>query len=335
LEPQPHFWRQQQWLKRAVYHDVSNRLVFLNPGLHRVSLRRDYDLFLVACQNHWDLLYINAIDRWWERCRTSVCWLDEMWAFDVLACRHWMSALKRFDYVFVGFSGTVRALSDMLGKPCRYLPMGIDTLRFSPYPSRPSRVIDVYSVGRRLEAIHEALLQVSSERGLFYAYDTFQNLANADVENPSHHRQFLASMAKRSRYFIVAPAKANASHETHEQSEFGYRYFEAAAAGAVMIGQKPETDSFETAFGWPKSVITVRPDGSDIGGVITELDSQPSLLAAISQRNAAESLLRHDWAYRWQDLLKACGMQPPEGLVRREIKLKKLSNCAMRMCDRV
>ena len=48
----------------------------------------------------------------------------------------------------------------------------------------------------------------------------------------------MANMAKRSRYFIVSPGKFNNPAETGGLSEFGYRYFEAAAPGTIMIGMR-------------------------------------------------------------------------------------------------
>lgn len=329
LEPGRWFWRKERLLKRAVYHDFSKQLVFLNPGLRRARVDGTCDVFMAFCQNHWDLLYINAIDRWWEKCGTSVCWLDEMWAIDVPNLKNWMNALKRFDHVFVSFSGTVDRLSAALDKRCHYLPLGIDTLGFSPYPDVPPRVIDVFSVGRRSEAVHEALVRLSSERQLFYAYDTLRGMADLEVEDPARHRQYVARLAKRSRYFVVAPAKVNTPLDTGGQQEFGYRYYEAAAAGAVMIGQAPDTDAFRASFPWPDSVIPIRPDGSDVREVIAGMEADPARTAAIGRRNAAEALRRHDWSHRWQELLKTCGLEIPAGLTRRSEHLAALSDLVL------
>ena len=114
IELQPHskaFRWKELWQRRLLYRDISKRLIFHNPGLQKVQLKQDYDLFVAVCQNYWDLLYINAIDGWKERCRTTVCWLDELWAADLPGCKYWLHALSRFDHVFVGCHGTVAPLS--------------------------------------------------------------------------------------------------------------------------------------------------------------------------------------------------------------------------------
>src|SRR5262249_40056910 len=150
------------------FHDVSGKLVFVNPGLKKVRLEHDYDVFIAVCNTHWDLPYINAIDRWRDHCKVTICWLDELWAANVPGYKGFLHSLTRFDYVFTGFRGTVSALSKLMGRPCYWLPGGIDTLRFSPYPEKPARVIDVYSIGRRHDAVHQQLRSAANRGAFFY-----------------------------------------------------------------------------------------------------------------------------------------------------------------------
>lgn len=333
LEPKPGFRFKESWQRRLVFHDLSRRLVYLNPGLRSVSLTQEYDLFVAVCQNHWDLLYLNAIAGWKDRCKTSVCWLDELWASDVVTYRYWLHALRQFDHIFIGCRDTVGPLSDAIGRACRWLPGAVDAYRFSPFPDPPPLAIDIYSIGRRWEGIHQALLQAAGRREIFYVYDTFPGMANRVPHDPQQHRSLFANLAKRCRYFVVAPAKMNLPEETRGQVEIGYRYFEGAAAGAVMIGDLPNCESFREAFPWPDVVIPIQPDGSDVIEVLAALDSDPSQLAIIRHRNAAESLLRHDWVYRWKEILQVAGVEPSPGLVAREMQLKGLSGRSIDAID--
>src|SRR5262249_35255443 len=161
-----------------------------------------------------------------------------------------------------------------------------------------NRVIDIYSMGRRSNALHRALLDVAATNNLFYMYDTFDT-SLADIRDYRQHREMLASMMKRSRYFMVAPAKGGSPEDTGNQVELGYRYYEGAAAGTVMLGQIPECETFNTLFDWKDAVVEVQAEGSDVGKVISRLAAQPDRLLEISRRNAVEALLRHDWSYRW------------------------------------
>ena len=62
LEPGPGFRFRESWQRRLLYRDISRRLIYVNPGLRRVRLTGEYDLFVAVCQNYWDLLYLNAIE---------------------------------------------------------------------------------------------------------------------------------------------------------------------------------------------------------------------------------------------------------------------------------
>jgi len=324
LEAQSGFESKLRWLRRLMYHDVSRRLAFVNPGLKPVRLTRDYDLLVVMCATYWDFLYVNALEGWRDHCRTSVCWIDELWAADLPRYRHWLPSLKRFDHVFVGLHGTVAALSDAIERECHYMPSAVDTLRFSPYPAPPDRVIDVYSVGRRVETLHQALLRLASRDGLFYVHDTL-HAGDSRTLDYREHREMYAGLAKRSRFFTVAPAKVDRPEETAGQVEVGLRYYEGLAAGAVMLGQLPKRPAIRELFDWPDAVVPVNPDGSDVADVLRELAATPSHMQSISRRNATQALLRHDWVYRWRRVLDIAGVRPSPHLEARERALNVLA----------
>src|SRR5262249_10042001 len=161
LHPGPRFPLMDRWQKRLLFRRLFPRLASVNPGLQRVRLSHDYDLFVVVCQNPWDLLYINAIDGWKERCKVSVCWLDELWAVNMLTRHDVLGGLRNFDHVFLACQGMVDPLSDFLNRPCHFLPAGNATVRFSPLPNPPARSIDLCSIGRRWGGIHQALLRAA------------------------------------------------------------------------------------------------------------------------------------------------------------------------------
>jgi Glycosyl transferases group 1 len=324
LEPESGFDSKLRWLRRLMYHDVSRRLAFMNPGLKPVRLTRDYDLLVVMCATYWDFLYVNALDGWRDHCRTSVCWIDELWAAHLPRYRYWLPSLNRFDHVIVGLHGTAAPLASILERGCEYVPGATDALRFSPYPDPPERVIDIYSVGRRVPEVHEALMNHASSKNLFYLYDSLQA---SGVPAPDHrqHRRLYASTAKRSRFFVVAPAKADASAETRGQVEIGSRYYEGLAAGTVMIGQAPDCPPFPQMFDWPDAVVPLRRDGSDVSDVIGALALDPGRLHQISRRNARQALLRHDWAHRWRRVLEIAGLEVSPALEAREQRLKAIA----------
>jgi hypothetical protein len=319
-------WFNEIWLRRPLYHDVSRKLIFANPGLKKVQLSRNYDVFIAVCSSYWDLPCINAIERWRAHCKISVCWIDEMWAAEIPRYKRWHDALSQFDYVFTGYRDSVPVLSKVANRPCYWLPGAVDAFRFSPLPNPPARVVDVYSIGRRHEGIHRELLMAARRGELFYVHDTFANVGNIEVHDHQQHRDLFANTAKRSRYFMVAPAKMDSLRQIRDQVEIGYRYYEGAAAGTVMIGEAPGCEAFSELFGWPEVVMQAKPDGSDIMAVIRDLGSEPERMAAISRRNAKEALLHHDWVYRWNEVFRVAGIEPSPRMMAREQRLKEMAH---------
>jgi spore maturation protein CgeB len=327
LDPGRGFRFKESWQRRLLWRDITKRLAWVNPGLQPVRLKQDYEAFILVCQSWWDLLYVNAINGWKDRCRTSICYIEEMWARYLPLYRHWIHALNQFDHIVLGMKGSVEAVERAIGRRCHYVPGAVDAVRFSPYPRPPNRVIDVYSIGRRWQGVHQSLLKLSARGDLFYMYDTLFG-ADSEASNHRQHRELLANLAKRSRYFMVAPAKMNVENDTGGQVEVGYRYFEAAGAGAVMIGQAARCHAFSELFNWPDAVIEIKPDGSDVADVLGSLAAEPERLEEISRRNAAQTLLRHDWAYRWKMILNIAGLQPGAAMEGRERRLRELAGMA-------
>jgi hypothetical protein len=324
LEPGRGYAFKELWQRKLMPRDISRKVIFANPGLTKVRLTREYDLFLARCQTEKDLPHVNAIEGWKDHCKTSVCWIDELWAAPIPKEKYWLHALTQFDHVFTGCLGTVGPLSKAIGRPIHWLPGAVDTLRFTPYPDPPARVIDVYSIGRRREEIHKRLIHAAKRREIFYIYDTFLG-SLSEVYDHREHRDYFASVAKRSLYFMVAPGKIDATAENQGQSEVGHRYFEGAAAGAMLIGQAPLGEAFRQMFPWPDAVLQVQPDGCDILDVLAELASDPARVSAAAERNAVGALLRHDWVYRWKEILRVAGLEPSPNMLTRECHLKNLA----------
>jgi hypothetical protein len=302
-------------------HEIAKRIAFhapitLNPGIQQIPPKAHYDLFLAVCGAPADLLMVNAVGNWREACKTSICLIDELWVREMAGYRHFLRILEKFDVVMLYYSQSVQALSERIRRKCVFLAPGVDTTLFSPYPASPKRVVDVYSIGRRSEITHQALLKMASEQGLFYLHDS---IAGDQAIDPSQHRALFANVAKRSRYFIVNPGLIDRPDKRGNQIEIGNRYFEGTAAGAILVGERPNNQEFDKLFDWPDAVIPLPYNSSDMN-LIKELDKQPERQDRICRTNAAQALLRHDWVYRWETILKTAGLEPmPELLQRKEL----------------
>jgi len=328
LEATPGFWRREALQRRLAWHDPTGFTAGLNPGLRAQRVTGEYDLFLAFCQTLKELPYVNAVKGWKERSKKSACIVAELYAAEVRRSKPFLRALQQFDYVFTELRESAGPISEVIGKPCHYLPSAVDAIRFSPLPKPVPRSIDVYSIGRRRPEIHEALLRMVHSDDIFYTYDVFATGSDTHVMDYVEHRDLVASTAKRSHCFMVAQAKWDLPEETRGQVGIAKRYFEGAAAGAVMLGERTNTQEFDELFGWDDVVVEVKPDGSDVAKVLRDLRADPDRMQEIGTRNAIQALLQHDWVYRWRDVLDRIGLQAGPALAARERRLRSLAAAA-------
>jgi hypothetical protein len=331
LEPSAGSGPKRRIVGSLVYRQLLPALSRLNPGVRPVYVAHDYDLFLFVCMNPWDLLYLNAVRGWRERCRTKICFMVEFYAGLADRQDHLLRLLRDFDLVIESFSGSVAAVSRSVGKPCHHLPVATDVLRFTPYPDPPRRVIDIMSMGRRSDPVHRALLRFAGERGSFYLHDTIPGSLMRPAD-PAQHRDMLANTVKRSRFFLTYPAKFG-EDESQGQSEVGARYFEGLSAGAVLLGQAPNAPAFRADFPWPDAVVEVAPDGNDVARVLSSLEERTCEMDRLARRNALHALRHHDWGHRWASILRLAGAAARPALEERLSTLDRLAATVDRDCE--
>jgi Glycosyl transferases group 1 len=303
----------------------------LAPSPETVALQREYELFLPIFNHTHELYALATVPGWRSRCKIAACFITEVWAH--LLPEYLLELLGQFDHVFVGMRHCVDEVSRITGRPCSYLPQGADVLRFSPWPDPPQRSIDVCNIGRRSVVSHDALASLAAARKIFYYFDTFVGGTGKDrkqrtfrVANPRQHRLLLASILQRSRYYIAHRSRINEPEHTGSHEEISGRFYEGAAAGAVMLGEPPNTEEFRLQFGWPDAVIRVPFDCPDFASVLAQLNRDPSRLARIRRDAVCNAARRHDWLNRLEAIFKAVGIEPTPGMLERRKRLAELAD---------
>ena len=309
---------------------VANLVV---PKLHQFSLDKEYELFFPVFNSPFELFSLYHLKNWREKSKKAVCYISEVWVkYIEKSNQYLLNFLKNFDHIFLGVNHSTEMVAHITGRPCTYLPPAVDALKFCPYSLDVPRSISVCSLGRRSPITHQALL-AATERGKIYHFDTLKTTGMKDaklqktfrVSNAREHRLVLSNILKMSRYFIANRANANEPLKTRGQEEFGYRFFEGAAAGTVMLGDAPTTNKFKQYFHWPDAVIKIPFDTPNIGEILAELDAQPERLARIRRDNVVNSLLQHDWVYRLKEVYQTVGLEPTMNMLSREAQLKELA----------
>src|SRR5712691_6872974 len=303
------------------------------PRPATVALERDYELFFPVFNHAHELFALATIPDWRRRCRVAACFVNELWAHMLPA--YLLELLAQFDHVFVGLRHAVNDVARLTGRPCSYLPLATDVLRFSPYPELPPRSIGVCNVGRRSPVTHEALVGLARARRIFYYYDTVAASGQGHkqrtfhVDNAAEHRLLLASLLQRSRYFIANRGRVNEPEFTQGREEIAGRFYEGAAAGTIMVGEPPRGEEFDRQFDWPDAVIRLPFDSPDVGRVLVELDEDPPRLERIRQANVCNAARRHDWVHRLRAVFDTLGVPTTEAMLAREKRLQALAAMAL------
>lgn len=301
----------------------------LVPRLGVPRLTRDYDLFFPVFNHAFELFALLAVPDWRERCRVAACFISEIWTNEVP--EYLLELLARFDHIFVGVRHPIETVARIAGRPCTYLPLAVDVLRFAPYPNPPARAIDVCNIGRRSPVTHAALLRLARDRRIFYYYDTVRasgergRQVTFHVGNPSEHRLLLASLLQRSRYYVANRSRVNEPEFTEGKEEISSRFYEGVAAGAVLVGEPPRSDGFRRQFDWPDAVIRLPFDSPDAGEFLESLDADPQRIERIRRNNVHQAAQRHDWVHRLHAVFDALGLRPTEAMVAREEQLRSLA----------
>lgn len=285
----------------------------------------EFELFFPVFSNAFELYSLATVPDWRRRCRKAACFITEIWIEQ--APQYLLELLAQFDHIFTGLQHCVDDVARITGRPCSYLPLATDVLRFAPASPDQPRPIEVCNIGRRSQITHRALLADSARRHSFYYYDTVA-ASGSDlkqrtfrVDNPQEHRAMLATILRHSRYFVANRSHVNNPEFTAGRDEISARFYEGLAAGTVMIGEAPRSAEFARQFDWPDAVIHLPFDSPDVAHILADLNGNPGRLAAIGNRNAREAALRHDWLYRIQTVFDVLGLAPTEKMQMRADQL--------------
>ena len=301
-------------------------VIHLNPYIKSINLEQEYDVFFTTLDFPLNISSINSIKNLRQKCKFNVGYIVEIWNRDLPKLNNILQFWSNFDLICIGHSSSsvVKNVQDIINVPCMYLAPGVDAIKFHPSFQQDCRCIDVCSLGRRSDITHETLLKLAETKKYFYYYDS-ANSANIRSSKHQEHRTFTANLLKSSRYFITNHAKVNKPEETQGQMEIGYRFFEGAAAGNVLIGYPPDTEIFRHYFDWQDAVIPIAFDEPHIDKIILELDSQPEYLRKIQINNVINSLRKHDWVYRWEQVLTKLNLPTNKGIEDRKATLEQMA----------
>ena len=275
------------------------------------------DLFFAHVMSPAEMRMLEGQGAWRDHPKKAI-WIEEFWP-PMLQYKKFVNYLKNFDHIFTINQDTPKLIEEAAGRPCSVLIPGVDALGFCPWPNAPERGIDVFSMGRRRQDLHRMLFERAvSDNRFHYMFDTTGVTSFIDGHAP--HRMKLASMIKRTRFFIADKAKLNLPDQTGGSEVFGPRFFEGAAAGAILAGVPPGSDLFSSYFHWPDAYLPL-PEGADPFPILDSFAADKDRVDEARKANVLNMLEHHDWVYRWEMVLEKMDMPAPRGVSERKAKL--------------
>jgi hypothetical protein len=301
-------------------------------GFSRISriqaerVREKYDAFFYICMNPNSLAELQSIQGWRENCGKAAAFVFETWSSQLQRNKAHLKLLDQFDHVFIYNKSSIPNLRKFTTAPCSFLAAGADCIAASPYPASPTRCIDVYSMGRRLDSAHAQLFEMARNGEIFYIYDAGGGL---HVYDYAQARFLTLNYIKRSRYFTAYSLDAGPkAQESSGEQAIATRLFEGAAGGSIILGTPPQAPEFHELFDWPDAVVEIPAEPDNMRAIYYDLEAQPERMERARFMNATQSLRRHDWVYRWEHVLQTLGFDSPAGVVARKNKLAMLADRA-------
>lgn len=300
-------------------------------GRHRRSLMRmplptepaaPAELFFVVFADANGIGMLPHVAAQARAARKRVAWIVELWTPQLSQVADYLRQLRDFDLIIVSNLHVVSALQDVTGVPCSYLPMAVDTERYAPPDPRAlTRTIDVASWGRRLAGTHTPLVRALKSGRLYYHFDTVDG---ADVSDHVEHRLSQSSLLQRTRFSVVYRINEEPDRlaRTGGEESLTNRYFEALAAGTIMLGTAPDTIEWSDAFPWPDAIVSIPAPAPNILDVIEGLGGDPERLERARAAAVSTFLHRHDWAHRWREVLALVGIEEHPRLAARLARLE-------------
>lgn len=294
-------------ISRRIYHRLSpispKISQFMTKNLKTVL--KAYDLLVLHCMSFGDLDtfrdYILSASS-----TKIVCSFDELWPHNIDRQVYERNLLNQcFAVVTACYHAAQHLKTNYDYNNVHYLQPSVDTIAcYAANRASVNRVIDLYYMGRRIENRHAKFMQWSQQSGVFYFYDTAGNVPM--IDHQQHRRRYL-DILNRTKLFVVSPGKIINPDAKQLPEEIGYRYFEAAACGAIMIGDLPNSPVFKNTFNYRDAVIPI-PADNDLSCFLDEF-ANPKIFdfARIRTSGYLNMLTYHDHVHWWNNLLHYTG----------------------------
>jgi hypothetical protein len=206
---------------------------------------------LMGPENYKLDLYKN----WANGCKIKILYLFDTLPHQYPLIKELLN-LNTWDILITSFNDAVIDLEKITGRKWYCVEQAADKHLFQPVPQN-DRVIHFSAYGRRYPALHEALKEFCIHNGLYYDYTT-HDAKHPVVDSTELYRQYAWHLTHSVFTFSWPVEMTNPGRAGHLHP-ITCRWFEAAAAGTVILGRQPNNEAFAEWIG-TDTVVDIDPD---------------------------------------------------------------------------
>jgi hypothetical protein len=277
-----------------------------------LQLPNESNLLLLGGIHGDDINLLTSIPNWRKRFDCVAAYICDSWEPWIYPSK----IIREIDHLFVPMPEMVQELTEAFQIPVTCVPFGAAAYDFCKISD--DRPIDLISFGRMPEHHHDAFVKKFSQPGSSYRYLRTTPRSRVDFPlEPYEQRSDLSDLQEL--YRLLQQSKLALCYESvfsgmrkFPHSFVTMRWFEAGAAGCVIVGKRPTTPLAAKLLDWENATIELPDDGDAAAEVIVKLLQDLPRLQEISLRNTMQHLARHDWRWRISQMLEVLEVpQPP------------------------
>jgi hypothetical protein len=287
------------------------------------------DVLLVLARDLGDASVLVGLPGWNELGERVLVHIESVTEWDLRRHSDVVSHLRRkADALFCACEmpplGYLRTMHGRLSTVDVVPPM-LDVLAF-PVRTDPShRTIDVFCPGPAPTVQNQLLRQWASLNDGSYQ----QNIGQLGAVNSlDQHRKIFTSMATRARVFLTnahrySQRQLGPSRDGHQGVDT--RFFEAMAAGCVLIGDLPHGSRQFAEYVRPAGPLSFPLNAERLPADVLEVLDDPDHGARLGSVARATALRLNDVAHRWKHMATVAGIPDSPGI---DARIKQLAELA-------
>ncbi len=201
-----------------------------------------------------------------------------------------------WDVLITSFNDAVEDLQQLTGRRWHCVEQAADRKIFNAIAPE-ERVIHFSSYGRRYPALHDALKEFCNVNGLYYDYTTHDG-RHPTADPPELYKQYAWHLSHSLFTFSWPVELTNPARAGHLRP-ITCRWFEAAAAGTIIVGRRPGNPGFGTYF--PSDLVVNMDSALDRKGYMAALEAlmkEKERYLSRAGEISAELRPRHSWHNR-------------------------------------